>query len=75
MVEQPNRLADNPIRAPLRVGPGQRFKYDWSHTRQSELIGQHQPIRAGPGDDDVIHLAQLNSRRPVPATMSATPAG
>ena len=61
MVEQPNRLTGNPIRAPLRVGSGQRLQHDGPHTGQSEFTRQHQPIRARPGDDDVIHLAQLTS--------------
>ncbi len=64
MVEQPNRLTGNPIRAPLRVGSGQRLQHDGPHTGQSEFTRQHQPIRAGTGDDDVIHLAQLNSQPP-----------
>ena len=62
MVEQPNRLTGNPIRAPLRVGSGQRLQHDGPHTGQSEFTRQHQPIRACTGDDDVIHLAQLTSR-------------
>src|SRR6185437_3222689 len=59
VVEQPNRLAGNPIRAPLRVGSGQRLQHDGSDTGQTELVGQHQAVRAGPRDDGVDHLGQL----------------
>jgi hypothetical protein len=61
MVEDPNPLAGNPIRARLRVGSRQRVHDDRSQTRQPELTGQHQSVRTGSSDDDVIHLAQLTS--------------
>ena len=52
MVEQPNRLAGNPIRAALRVRADQRLQHDRPDTGQAELTRQHQPIRARPRDDD-----------------------
>ena len=61
MVENPNPLAGNPVGARFRVGPRQRVQDGRADSGQSELAGQHQPIGAGAGDDDVIHLAQLTS--------------
>src|ERR1700684_790763 len=63
MVENPNPLAGNPIGARVRVGARQRVHDDRSDSRQPELTGQHQSVRTGAGDADLIHLAQLTSAR------------
>ena len=61
MVENPNPLAGNPIRARVRVRSGQRVHDDRPDARQPELTGQHPSVRTSPDYDDVIHLAQLTS--------------
>ena len=55
MVEDPNPLAGNPIGARFRVRPRQRVQHHRTDPGQPELTGQHQPVGASPGNDNVIH--------------------
>jgi len=61
MVQDPNRLSHNAVGTRFRIGPEHRVKYDRSDPGQSQFAGQHQPIGAGTRDDDINHLAHVNS--------------
>jgi hypothetical protein len=61
MVQDPNPLADNAVGSWLWVGARHRLQHHRADTGQSEFAGHHQSIRTSAGDDDVNHLAELNS--------------
>jgi hypothetical protein len=57
VVQGPDALADDAVRARLRVGPRHRVQHHRPDTGQSQFAGQHQSIRASACDDNVDHLA------------------
>jgi hypothetical protein len=59
VIKDPGRLAHNAVDPRLRVRAGERIQHHRPDPSQSQFAGQHQPVWAGPGDDDLNHGASL----------------
>jgi hypothetical protein len=59
VIKDPGCLAHNAVDPRLRVRAGKRIQHHRPDPGQSQFAGQHQPVWAGPGDDDLNHGASL----------------